>query len=280
MKTAESTTVLHDLDDLGVLTLTLNRPERNNAWNRELEAALHGLFEHAAEDDQVRAIVLTGAGRAFCPGLDSEDLERVSRPGESFEQGGRRPVLLPSYVPKPIVVAINGGCAGLGLLTALFSDIRFAAEDAKITTAFARRGLPAEEAVSWILPRIVGHATALDLLLSSRVVLGAEAAAIGLVHRAHPADELLPAALDYARDLAARCSPLAMAAAKRQVYLDWERSLSESRRHARRLVGELKGRSGDFREGVRSFVERRPATFEPLVQAVDHSDHEDYKDNS
>jgi enoyl-CoA hydratase/carnithine racemase len=97
------------------------------------------------------------------------------------------------------------------------------------TTAFSRRGRPAEEAVSWILPRIVGHATALELLLSSRVVLGSEAAALGLVHRAYPLDDLLPAARDYARDMASNCSPLAMATAKRQVYLDWERSLLDSR---------------------------------------------------
>jgi enoyl-CoA hydratase/carnithine racemase len=275
VKGVDSTTVLHEIDDVGVLTLTLNRPERSNAWNRELETALHDLFEQAAESDEVRAIVLTGAGRAFCPGLDSEELDRVSRPGESFDRGGRRPVQLPSYVPKPIVAAINGGCAGLGLITALFADIRFAADDAKITTAFARRGLPAEEAVSWILPRIVGHAAALDLLLSGRVVLGSDAVAIGLAHRSFPREQLLTAATEYARDLAQHCSPLAMGTAKRQVYLDWERSLLESRGDARRLVGALKRRSGDFREGVRSFVERRPPTFEPLSAPVDHSDYEE-----
>lgn len=275
MKGVDSTTVLHEIDDVGVLTLTLNRPERSNAWNRELETALHDLLEQAAASDEVRAIVLTGAGRAFCPGLDSEELDRVSRPGESFDRGGRRPVQLPSLVPKPIVAAINGGCAGLGLITALFADIRFAADDAKITTAFARRGLPAEEAVSWILPRVVGHAVALDLLLSGRVVLGAEAAAIGLVHRSLPGEQLLGAATEYARDLALHCSPVAMATAKRQVYLDWERSLLESRTDARRLVAALKQRSGDFREGVRSFVERRPPAFEPLSAPVDRSDYEE-----
>jgi len=202
VKGVESTTVLHEIDDVGVLTLTLNRPERSNAWNRELETAFHDLLEQAAESDEVRAIVLTGAGRAFCPGLDAEELDRVSQPGQSFDRAGRRPVQLPSFVPKPIVAAINGGCAGLGLITALHADIRFAADDAKITTAFARRGLPAEEAVSWILPRIVGHAVALDLLLSGRVVRGSEAAAMGLVHRALPGDELLPAATAYACDLA------------------------------------------------------------------------------
>jgi enoyl-CoA hydratase/carnithine racemase len=270
VKGVESTTVLHEIDDVGVLTLTLNRPERSNAWNRELETAFHDLLEQAAESDEVRAIVLTGAGRAFCPGLDAEELDRVSQPGQSFDRAGRRPVQLPSFVPKPIVAAINGGCAGLGLITALYADIRFAADDAKITTAFARRGLPAEEAVSWILPRIVGHAVALDLLLSGRVVRGSEAAAMGLVHRALPGDELLPAATAYARDLAQHCSPLAMATAKRQVYLDWERSLPDSRREARRLVGVVKRRSNDFREGVRSFVERRPPTFEPLIEPIDH----------
>jgi enoyl-CoA hydratase/carnithine racemase len=272
VKGVDSTTVLHEIDDVGVLTLTLNRPERANAWNRELEAALHDLFEQAAESDEVRAIVLTGAGRAFCPGLDTEELDRVSRPGESFDQGGRRPVQLPGYVPKPIVAAINGACAGLGLITALFADVRFAAVDAKITTAFARRGLPAEEAVSWMLPRIVGHATALDLLLSGRVVLGSEAAGIGLVHGSVPRDQVLPTALGYARDLAGHCSPLAMATAKRQVYLDWERSLAASRADARGLVGVVKQRSGDFREGVRSFVEKRDPSFEPLVQPVDHAE--------
>jgi enoyl-CoA hydratase/carnithine racemase len=151
-------------------------------------------------------------------------------------------------------------------------DIRFAAEDAKITTAFVRRGLPAEEAVSWMLPRIVGHAAALDLLLSSRVVLGTEAAEMGVVHRALPRDELLEGALAYARDLAAHCSPIAMAAAKRQVYLDWHRSLEESRQDARRQVGALKRRSPDFREGVRSFVEKRPAVFEPLSAVIDPDD--------
>jgi enoyl-CoA hydratase/carnithine racemase len=135
------------------------------------------------------------------------------------------------------------------------SDVRFAAEDAKITTAFARRGLPAEEALSRMLPRIVGHATALDLLLSSRVVVGSEAAQIGLVHRAFPLTELLPAAPVYARDLAINCSPIAMATAKRQVYRDWERSFVDSQQNARQLVGILRDTSPDFREGVRSLIE-------------------------
>ncbi|HEY2430122.1 MAG TPA: enoyl-CoA hydratase-related protein [Acidimicrobiales bacterium] len=273
MKGVDSTTVLWDLTADGVLTLTLNRPERSNAWNRELEMALHDLLEQAAESDQVRAVVITGSGRAFCPGLDTEDLARVSASAEGYDQSGRRPMVLPSLVPKPVICAINGGCAGLGLVTALFADVRFAADDAKITTAFARRGLPAEEAVAWILPRIVGHATALDLLLSGRVTMGSEAATIGLVHRALPRQDLLAAAHDYAADLARNCSPLAMATAKRQVYRDWERSLVEGRADARHLVGQVKSTSGDFAEGVRSYVEKRAPVFEPFGQAVDYSDY-------
>ncbi len=273
----DSTTVLHQLDGDGVLTLTLNRPERNNAWNRELEDALHGLLEQASESEAVRAIVITGTGRAFCPGLDTEDLDRVSQPGRSMDHAGRRPMTIAALVPKPVICAINGSCAGLGLITALTSDVRFAAEDAKITTAFARRGLPAEEAVSWLLPRIVGQAVALDLLLSSRVVVGAEAADIGLVHRAVPRDELLALAQAYARDIAVNCSPIAVAAAKRQVYRDWERSLPESRLEARKMVGLLKDASDDFREGVQSFVERRPAKFAPFADAVDFDAYPDYQ---
>jgi enoyl-CoA hydratase/carnithine racemase len=269
MQGVESTTVLDELDRHGVLTLTLNRPHRNNAWTRELEGALHDLFEQASESPDVRAIVITGAGRAFCPGLDSEELERVSQDGEQFDQAGRRRLTLPTYVPKPVVCAINGGCAGLGLILALMSDVRFAAHDAKITTAFARRGLPAEEASAWMLNRIVGHARSLDLLMSGRVVLGDEAAEIGLVHASFERDELLHRALDYARDLADNCSPRAMAAIKRQIYLDWDRALEDSRRGARHLVGVLKEDSKDFREGVRSFVERRAPQFEPLSRPIE-----------
>jgi enoyl-CoA hydratase/carnithine racemase len=272
----QSSTVQYALDGDGVLTLTLNRPERNNAWNREMEETLHGLLEDASESEDVRVIVLTGAGRAFCPGLDTEDLDRVSRPGQSYDQTGRRPMVLPALVPKPIVCAINGACAGLGLITALMSDVRFASEDARLTTAFARRGLPAEEAVSWILPRIVGHAIATDLLLSSRVVLGSEAVSLGLVHRAVPGAQLLSAAHAYARDIALHCSPIAVATAKRQIYGDWHRTLAESRSESRRLLGVLEAASGEFREGVQSFMEKRQALFSGFGEEIDYADYPDY----
>lgn len=267
MKGVDSPTVLHEIDADGVLLVTLNRPDRNNSWNRELERALHDLLEQAAASSDVRAVVITGAGRMFCPGLDIDELARVSQPGVTVESAGRRPVLLPALVPKPVIAAINGACAGLGFLTALMSDIRVAAVDAKLTTAFARRGLPAEEGVAWFLPRIVGHAVALDLLLSSRVVTGEEAASIGLVHRAVPRDEVVPWALGYARDLARNCSPLAMALAKQQVYLDWERSLQDSRAGARELVARYKPHP-DRVEGVQSFRDGRSPAFEPFCQTI------------
>jgi len=272
MLTTDSDTVLFKLDEFGVLTLTLNRPARNNAWNSEMEQAFHSLLVQASASSEVRAIVLTGGGRSFCPGVDSEDLQQLSQTGGSNELEGRLKLYLPSLVPKPVVCAINGGCAGFGLITALCCDVRFAGETVKITTAFARRGLPAEEAVSWILPRIVGHATALDLLISGRVVTGAEAAQIGLVHEALPAEELLARAHDYARDVATNCSPRSMASVKRQIYKDWERSYEDSRLDARHLLGVLRSESGDFREGVASFVERRAPAFEPLSVVLDPAD--------
>jgi enoyl-CoA hydratase/carnithine racemase len=273
----ESSTVLRDLDADGLLTLTLNRPERHNAWNLEMEVTLHDLLENASADPKVRVVLLTGAGRSFCPGLDSADLDRASQPGQSIGHPARRPVVLPALVPKPVVCAINGACAGLGLITALASDVRFAAEEAKITTAFARRGLPAEQAISWLLPRIVGHALALDLLLSSRVVLGSEAARLGLVHQSVPAAELLPAARAYAREMATNCSPFAMATAKRQVYRDWERNMADSYADAVQLVGVLRDETPDFREGVRSFVEKRPARFAPFWTPIDKEEFPGYE---
>lgn len=267
MKGVESTTVLHDVDADGVLTLTLNRPEANNSWTRELEFALHDLLEQAVESDAVRAIVITGAGKAFCPGLDIGELERLST-GGAMDTSGRRPVQLPALIPKPVIAAINGACAGLGFITALASDIRIAAVDAKLTTSFARRGLPAEEAAAWFLPRIVGHANALDLLLSARVLTGEEAERIGLVHRAVPREEVLAVAQAYARDLACNCSPLSMALAKQQVYADWDRSMQDSRSAAWGLVVEHRDHT-DRLEGVRSFVERRPPAFAPF-----HEEHQ------
>jgi enoyl-CoA hydratase/carnithine racemase len=272
MLKVESDTVLHELGADGVLTLTLNRPERNNAWNVEMEQAFHSLLFQASASDEVVAIVVTGAGRSFCPGFDSESLKTSAAGGAGPSAAGRTQLSLPSAIPKPIVCAINGACAGVGLSTALMCDVRFANEDAKLATAFSKRGLPAEEGISWVLPRMIGHAAALELLLSSRPVTGREAATLGLVHRALPLADLLPAALAYARDLAAGCSPSSMAVIKAQVYRDWDTSLADSRAEGRRLMYEMR-ETDDFREGVQSFVERRPAAFRPRSEVLDPDDY-------
>ena len=250
----------------GVALLTLNRPERLNAWTPEMEREYFGRLAECGRSGQVRVIVVTGAGRGFCAGADMQGLQELSDDGvdEQRTSEQRTPQHFPHSIPKPIIAAINGPCAGIGLVQALMCDIRFAAEDAKITTAFARRGLVAEHGISWILPRLVGPAHALELLLSGRVLLGAEAARIGLVNRALAPDALLDEALAYARELARNCSPASMAAMKRQVYADLERGLAEATGQADALM-LASFAAADFAEGVASFVERREPHFAPLA---------------
>jgi enoyl-CoA hydratase/carnithine racemase len=252
--------VLYRVEE-GVAVLTLNRPERMNAITPELERRYFELLEEAGRSPEVRVIVVTGAGKGFCAGADVQALADLGA-GRGWEGAGR-PQIFPTGIPKPIVAAINGACAGLGLVWALVTDVRFAAAGAKFTTAFVRRGLIAEHGSSWLLPRLVGHGRALDLLLSGRVFLAEEALEIGLVQRVLPPEELLPAALEYARDLAKNCSPAAMATIKWQLYrhsaVDLPQALEESNAA---MVRSL--RAQDFREGVASFIERRPPRFEPL----------------
>jgi enoyl-CoA hydratase/carnithine racemase len=259
--------VLFEVDD-GVAVLTFNRPDRLNAWTPELQTRYFDLLEECAEREDVRSIVLTGAGRGFCAGADMQHLADLAG-GDGDQATGphdSRPVTFPLTIPKPVIAAINGPCAGLGLVHAVMCDIRFAAASAKLTTAFARRGLVAEHGISWMLPRLVGPARALDLLLSGRVVLGDEAAELGLVNRSVQDERLMEETLGYARILATECSPASMARMKLQVYADFERTLSESLERANELMGES-FLGPDFGEGVRSFMERRSPNFEPLSSA-------------
>lgn len=260
-----SDVVLFEVRDR-VALLTLNRPDRLNAWVPELQTRYFDLLDECAAREDVRAIVLTGAGRGFCAGADMQGLEQLA--GGDDERASfahdPRPVTYALGIPKPVIAAINGACAGLGLVHAIMCDLRFAATSAKLTTAFSRRGLVAEHGISWMLPRLVGPARALDLLLSGRIVLGAEAAELGLVNRAVDDEQVLDETLAYARMLATECSPASMAQMKAQVYSDYERTLADSLEHANRLMAE--SFSGpDFGEGVRSFLERRPPQFAPLA---------------
>jgi enoyl-CoA hydratase/carnithine racemase len=261
-----SEVVLFDVQD-DVAVLIFNRPDRLNAWTPELQTRYFDLLDECAEREDVRAIVVTGAGRGFCAGADMQSLQNLSE-GEANGQSGStahdpRPATYALGIPKPVIAAINGACAGLGLVHAVMCDLRIAAEGAKFTTAFSRRGLVAEHGLSWMLPRLIGPARALDLLLSGRVFLGAEAAELGLVNRAVKDGTALDEALDYARMLAADCSPTSMALMKQQVYADYDRTISESLEEANRLMAESFSRP-DFGEGVRSFVERRAPDFPPL----------------
>ncbi|GAA2792052.1 enoyl-CoA hydratase-related protein [Saccharopolyspora taberi] len=243
-----------------VLLLTLNRPDRLNAWTRTMQARYFDLLERADRDPAVRAVVLTGAGRGFCAGADMAALAAVD--ADSFDSD-QRPLSLPIRLRKPVISAVNGPVAGIGLVAALFTDVRFAADDAKFTTAFSRRGLVAEYGIAWLLPRLVGVGNALDLLLSARTFTGAEAARLGLVHRALPADEVLGAALAYAHKLATECSPASMAEIKQQIYTGLDSGLDTANADSReRMIAAF--RRPDLQEGVRSYLERRPPEFPPL----------------
>ena len=271
--------ILYEVDD-PVATITLNRPSALNAWTDRMGAEVRHAVAAAERDPRVIGIVLTGAGRGFCAGADMNRLAALSSGDRSFEAPGDAlesepgdpsfgdDLHLGTYtylmsVPKPVIAAINGPVAGMGVPIALACDLRFMAEDAVLMTAFSQRGLVAEWGTSWLLPRLVGTAVSLDLLFSSRKISGTEAAALRIVNAALPRAEVLPHAQQYVRDLAATSSPTSMAIMKGQVYQQMHAGLLAAETEARSLMLESFSRP-DFREGVASFVERRPPAFERL----------------
>jgi len=257
-----------------VATITLNRPERLNAWTGRMQTEYRWCLAQAADDASVRVIVVTGAGRGFCAGADSAALAgHVDRGG--YDAGVPEDVAMPGYgvderfdadfayhfgIPKPILAAVNGPAAGVGLALACFCDVRIAASGAKLTTAHGRLGLPAEFGLSWLLPRLIGAARAADLLLSSRVFLAEEARDMGLVASVVPRDELDGAVAAYAEDLVSRIAPSSLAATKRQLYVDLHQGAVASIREADRLLRTMVP-SEEFQEGVAALREKRPPSF-------------------
>ena len=273
------TEVLYDVSQR-IATITLNRPDRLNAFTAALGQQLRAAMRAASDDAGVRVIVLTGAGRGFCAGADMGNLSQLSAGGAAATdaQAEARPATAnlpfdpassPDYqtphsyfpaVPKPVIAAINGACAGLGLVYALYCDQRFAADSAKFSTAFARRGLIAEHGISWTLPRLVGLSAALDLLMSARKFGADEALRLGMVDRVLPAPDLMAAVRAYALDLADNVSPRAMAVIKRQVWGVSQQSMREAIELGNREM-QTSFATEDFKEGVAHFVEKRPAAF-------------------
>jgi enoyl-CoA hydratase/carnithine racemase len=217
-----------------VATVTLSRPQRMNSWTGRMHTEYRWALNEAENDSAVRVIIVTGEGRAFCAGADSAALEGHIEKG-GYDSGIREPLAQPGYgvrpefdqnfafqfgMHKPIIAAINGPAAGVGLVIACYADLRFAARGAKLTTAHGKLGLPAEYGLSWLLPRLIGVTHANDLLLSSRILLAEEAAAMGLLNAVLEPADLMPETYAYARMLARQVSPSSIAETKRQIYED------------------------------------------------------------
>ena len=244
-------TVLYEVSE-GVATITLNRPDKLNAWNAQLSAELGDAMAEADDDDDVRAVVLTGAGRGFCAGADLSS-------GEFGAGGAAAPKLRdrwPWQMRKPVIAAINGPAVGVGLTYPMQCDIRYVADDAKLAFAFVRRGAIPELAAHAIVPRVAGFSVAAELLLSGRTFLGAEAAELGIASKALPKDEVLPAALALARDIAVNTAPVSVAIAKRLLWESIDRSVEETMAVENPLFAKLT-RLSDSREGIASFIEKR-----------------------
>ena len=260
-----------------VATITINRPERLNALTPRTQVEIKHAMIAAERDERVVGIILTGAGRAFSAGADMRSLAEIAERraidrDESLaklEAESRDREVDPefrvtwSFIPslkKPVIAAVNGPCAGMSTAIATMCDLRFASDTAVFTTSFSQRGLVAEHGLSWMLPRLIGPAKALDLLWSARRVGAQEAERLGLVDRVVPGDELLATARGYIEDLARKSSPASIMIMKRQVYLHLMKPLHEAMEDTNRLMAESLTRD-DFREGVASFVEKRAPAF-------------------
>jgi len=251
----------------GVATITLNRPERLNAITLAMLASLSGALREADLDREVRVIVLTGAGRGFCAGLDLKDTAAGTGIGGDganlalarFDLAGSPPVVLHT-TDKPVICALNGAAAGYGLDLALGCDIRIASSQAKLAAVFTKRGILPESGGSWLLPRLIGWAKAAEVAFRGMTLSAGEALEMGLVNRVVEPDELVPATKELAAEIAAN-APLAVQATKRMMRLGLEETFEANVHHVFLQLLPL-FQTEDFREGVRAFLEKRPAEFQ------------------
>ena len=268
--------ILYDVSD-GLATITLNRPEKLNAWTMRMSAEVRHAALRADRDEAVRVIIVTGAGKGYCAGADMDMLQGL----QSGDAAGaldvgdaelrvefdpavpaafRGEYAYPLGLRKPVIAAVNGVAAGLGVSYMLYYDMRIASDRARFGTIFSRRGLVAEHGSSWLLPRLIGMANACDLLYSGRFVTAQEALQMGLVNRLVAHDDLMATVRDIATELATRCSPRSIRIMKRQLYGDLFTDLASSVQEAdREMVASFT--TADFREGVASFLQKRPPKF-------------------
>jgi enoyl-CoA hydratase/carnithine racemase len=250
-----------------IATVWLNRPHRLNAWTGRMHTEFRWLLDQLNTDDTTRVVIITGQGRGFCAGADSKALEGHVERG-SYDPGTPADVANPGYGVQPefdadfawmlaldvvTLGAINGPAAGVGFVLACYCDLRFAAEGTKLTTSHGKLNLPAEYGLSWLLPRLIGLTHANDLLLSSRVVRAEEAAAMGLINRVVPAEDVLTDAMDYANQLVRLVSPASLATTKRQIAVDQlHDNVGSSVRRAQQLLDEMASQP-DYMEAIRVF---------------------------
>jgi enoyl-CoA hydratase/carnithine racemase len=255
----------------GVLTITLNRPERLNAWTGRMGEELRAAFDLADDDDEVRAIIVTGAGRAFCAGADLEsggdtfDYSKRDTAGMAGRDGGGEFTLRIFDSKKPVIAAINGAAVGVGATMTLAMDVRMAADDARMGFVFARRGIIPEACSSWFLPRVVGISRAMEWVSTGRVFSAQEGLEAGLIRSLHPKDELLGAARELALEIAENTAPVSVALARQLMWrmLGAEHPMIAHRADSRGMIA--RGQSADVVEGVTSFLEKRPAHFTDKV---------------
>lgn len=277
-------TLTTDLTE-GILTVTLNRPEKLNALNTVASLELINAFDEADRDDEVRAVIVTGAGRAFCSGADlsggsaafeparaSESSptaaqEKIDYSHESVRDGGGRITLRIFRCLKPVIAAINGAAVGIGITMTLPMDIRMAAKTARFAFPFARRGIVPEAASSWFLPRVVGISRALEWTMSGRLFEADEALSCGLVRSLHEPEELMPAARALAREIADNTAPVSIALTRQMMWrgLTMSEPMEAHRVDSRAVYS--RARSADAKEGVRSFFAKQPARFANRVSS-------------